>query len=70
MHRKKRSFNGDERQLNLPFGNNDVVIVKETPDNKVVELFSKLKENNNRKESDARKRSINRLLNYAEKLNW
>ena len=43
MHRKRTNFNGDERQLKLRFRNNDVVIVKETPANKVVEFLSKLK---------------------------
>lgn len=71
MHCKKTGFSSGKRQLNsTSINDEDVVVVNKTTNNKIVNIFSKLEKNNSKKESDNRKESINRLLNYAEELDW
>jgi len=70
MHRKKNSSNGDEKQLKLPFDNNDTFVSQKISLDNVVYFSSKLEKNNNSKENAARKRSIERLLYHADKLDW
>jgi len=71
MQHKKTDSNSDKYQLSSSFVNDsDVVVVNETTDNKVIDILPRLKKCNDRRESDARKRSIDKLLNYAEELDW
>jgi hypothetical protein len=69
MHHKRPDIHGDGCQLNLPFEQNDASFVQQTSRSNIVDFFSKLNKNKEKKENDERKRSINRLLDYAEKLN-
>ena len=70
MHRKRSRTNGDERQLSIPFKNNNTSISTPPSKDNIVCFSSKIEEINNSEENKARKRSINRLLSSAEKLNW
>lgn len=70
MHRKRSKTNGDGKQLSIPFRNNNTSLSTSPPKDKIVCFSSKLEEHIKSEENEVRKRSINRLLSSAEKLNW
>lgn len=68
MSRKRTSPKGDQ-QLPLPFNDNSSMDQRTDQDN-IVLLSVKISEKNNVQERESRQRSINRILNYADKLKW
>lgn len=71
MKCKKNNSKSSWKQLDLPFGSSDSSKDQiESCENQIICLVSKINENLNNKEKLSRERSVNRLINYAEKLNW
>lgn len=70
MTNKKDDSNINWKQLDLPFGKIDSSRDKKTQPKNIISFSSKVKEINDKEENNIRKKSINRLVDYAEKLNW
>lgn len=70
MLRKKANSRIMDGQLNLPFESHQMLPTKEIRTCNIVSFSSKVEEYRSKEEAEARRKSINRLLDYAEKLPW
>lgn len=71
MKRNKKQSKSFYKQLDLPFGSSESTKSRVVScENNIICLASRINENINNTEKSSRRRSIDRLINYAEKLNW
>lgn len=69
MPRKDNNNNGRWRQLDL-FEKIHAPSIKDTPQNNIVSIKTKMIDAAYKHEKESRNESINRLIEYAKKLNW
>lgn len=69
MPRKDKNSYGSWRQLGL-FEKNDTHRTKDTPQDNIICLKTKMSDTACKHEKESRNKCINRLIDYAKKLDW